>query len=193
MVKLVQKPLQKRVLLITGAPGVGKTTVLINTVEALKAEGVSVGGMISREAREGNARVGFEILDLTNSKRGWLANINQKDGPQVGKYRVNLQDLENIGAKAVMEAAEKCAVLAIDEIGPMELYSRKFKQAVRQALLGQKPVLAVVHAKAKDPLIQEARQREDAEIFIVTLANREALPGKLRTQAQLVLQAQHVM
>ncbi|MGA2682709.1 MAG: NTPase [Candidatus Bathyarchaeia archaeon] len=178
---------------MTGAPGVGKTTVLINTVEALKAEGVSVGGMISREAREGNARVGFEILDLTNGKRGWLANVNQKDGPQVGKYRVNLQDLENIGAKAVMEAVEKCSVVAIDEIGPMELYSHKFKQAVKQALLDQKPVLAVVHAKAKDPLIQEARQREDAEIFIVTLANREALPEKLRMQAQLVLQAQQVM
>jgi nucleoside-triphosphatase len=193
MVKLVQKLLHKRVLLMTGAPGVGKTTVLINTVEALKAEGVSVGGMISREAREGNARVGFEILDLTNGKRGWLANVNQKDGPQVGKYRVNLQDLENIGAKAVMEAVEKCSVVAIDEIGPMELYSHKFKQAVKQALLDQKPVLAVVHAKAKDPLIQEARQREDAEIFIVTLANREALPEKLRMQAQLVLQAQQVM
>jgi nucleoside-triphosphatase len=193
MVKVVQKLLHKRVLLITGAPGVGKTTVLINAVEALKAEGVSVGGMISREAREGNARVGFEILDLTSGKRGWLANVNQKNGPQVGKYRVNLQDVENIGAKAVMEAVEKCSVVAIDEIGPMELYSQKFKQAVKQALLDQKPALAVVHAKAKDPLIQEVREREDAEIFIVTLANREALPEKLRKQVQLVLQAQHVM
>ena len=72
--------MQKRVLLLTGAPGVGKTTVLIKTVDALKAKGVSVGGMISREAREGNVRVGFEIIDLTNGKHGWLAHINQKNG-----------------------------------------------------------------------------------------------------------------
>jgi len=166
---------------------VGKTTVLIRTVEALKAQGVSAGGMISREAREGKARVGFEIIDLTNNKHGWLAHVNQKSGPQVGKYHVNLQDLESIGAKAIMEAAEKCAVVAVDEIGPMELFSQRFKQAVRQALDSRKLVLAVVHEKAKDPLINEAKQREDAEIFTVTLANRDAITEKLRKQALSVL------
>jgi nucleoside-triphosphatase len=183
----VAKAFKKRVMLLTGAPGVGKTTVLIKTAEALRAQGVSVGGMISREAREGNARVGFEITDFTSNKRGWLAHVNQKSGPQVGKYRVNLQDLENIGAKAITEAVEKCAVVAVDEVGPMELYSQRFKQAVRQALDSQKLVLAVVHAKAKDPLINEAKQREDAEIFTVTLANRDGLPGKLSKHALSVL------
>jgi len=179
--------LQKRVILLTGAPGVGKTTVLVKTAEALRAQGVSVGGMISREAREGNARVGFEIVDLTNDKHGWLAHVNQKIGPQVGKYRVNLQDLESIGAKAIVGAVEKCAVVAVDEIGPMELYSQRFKQAVKQALDSRKLVLAVVHAKARDPLINEAKQREDAEIFTVTLANRDGLPEKLSKQALSVL------
>jgi len=170
-------------MLLTGAPGVGKTTVLIRTVEALKAQGVSAGGMISREAREGKARVGFEIIDLTNNKHGWLAHVNQKSGPQVGKYHVNLQDLENIGAKAIVEAVEKCAVVAIDEIGPMELFSQSFKQAVRQALDSGKLVLAVVHARANGPLINEAKQREDTKIFTVTLADRDNLPEKLTKQA----------
>jgi nucleoside-triphosphatase len=174
-------------MLLTGAPGVGKTTVLVRTADALKAQGVSVGGMISREVREGNVRVGFEIMDLTNNKRGWLAHVNQKSGPQVGKYRVNLQDLESIGAKAIVEAVEKCAVVAVDEVGPMELFSQRFKQAVRQALNSEKLVLAVVHAKAKDPLINEAKQREEAEILTVTLTNRDGLPEKLRKQALSVL------
>jgi nucleoside-triphosphatase len=176
---MVQKAMVKRVLLLTGAPGIGKTTVLIKAVDALKAKGISVGGMISREVREGNVRVGFEILDLTNGKRGWLAHVNQKSGPQVGKYRVNLEDLENIGAQAIMDALEKCDAVAIDEIGPMELYSQKFKQAVKRALESRMLVLAVLHAKAKDSLITQAKQREDAEIFTVTLANRDNLPLQL--------------
>ena len=174
--------MQKRVLLLTGVPGVGKTTVLTKTVEALKTKGIEVGGMISREAREGNVRVGFEIIDLASGKHGWLAHINQKSGPQVGKYHVNLEDLEIIGAEAILEATEKCAVVAIDEIGPMELFSVKFKQAVKQALESKKLVLAVIHGKAHDPLISEARQRGDAEIFSVTLANRERLPQQLSKQ-----------
>jgi nucleoside-triphosphatase len=69
--------LLKRVLLLTGSPGVGKTTVLMKTINELKEAGYRVGGMISREVREGGTRVGFEILDLNSSKRGWLAHVNE--------------------------------------------------------------------------------------------------------------------
>lgn len=171
--------LQKRVLLLTGAPGVGKTTVLIKTVDTLRAKGISVGGMISREAKEGNARIGLEIVDLINGTQGWLAHVNQKSGPQVGKYHVNINDLESIGANAIIGAIEKCEVVAIDEIGPMELYSQKFKQAAKQALESKKLLLAVVHTKVKDQLVTEAKQREDSELFMVTLTNRDSLPEKL--------------
>jgi len=179
--------LPKRVLLLTGNPGVGKTTVLMKTVNALKERGIRVGGMISCEAREGGTRVGFEILDLTSSRRGWLAHVNQKNGPQVGKYRVNIEDLNAIGAQAITDAVEKCEVIAIDEIGPMELFSEKFKEAVRKALESRKLVLAVVHWKAQDTLINEAKKREDAETITVTKENREKLNEQITEKALKVL------
>jgi len=165
----------KRVLLLTGNPGVGKTTVLTRTVDALKTAGYTVGGMISREVREGGTRVGFEILDLTSGRRGWLAHVNQKSGPQIGRYRVNIEDLNSIGAQAILAAVENCDVIAVDEIGPMELFSEKFKEATRKALESRKLVVAVVHWKAHDRLIVEARKREDAELIMVTYENREKL------------------
>jgi nucleoside-triphosphatase len=149
--------------------------------------------MISREAREGSVRVGFEIIDLTNNRRGWLAHVNQKIGPQIGKYRVNLEDLERIGATAIMEATGKNAVVVVDEIGPMELFSQRFKQAVRQALNSEKPVLAVIHGKAQDPLISYAKQRNDAMLFTVNLANREVLPETLSKQTATYLSGQQVI
>ena len=170
-----------RILILTGAPGVGKTTVLTKTVDALRAKGFSIGGMISREVRESNVRVGFEILDLTNGKHGWLAHVNGL-GPQVGKYHVNLDDLDNIGTIAITQALEKSGAIAIDEIGPMELYSQKFKQAVTQALESKKLVLIVVHGKAKDPLVTQVKRRVDAEIFNVTFSNREKLSDLLTRQ-----------
>jgi len=168
--------LQKRVLLLTGSPGVGKTTVLIKAVSTLKKGGCCVGGMISQEVCESGTRVGFEILDLNSGRSGWLAHVNQRSGPQVGKYRVNMEDLYLIGAKAIADAVETCDVIAIDEIGPMELFSEKFKEATRKALESRKPVLAVVHWKARDKLIDEAKEREDSEIFTVTQENRDKLP-----------------
>jgi nucleoside-triphosphatase len=167
---------EKKIILITGAPGSGKTTVLSRTVEALKGCSVSIGGMISREARDGCNRLGFEVIDLNSGKHGWLAHVHQKTGPQVGKYKVNLSDLEKIGVKAITEATHKYDLIVIDEIGPMELFSAKFKQAVQAALGSSKVVLAVVHAKAKDPLISEAKGLPEAELFTVTTDNREGLP-----------------
>jgi nucleoside-triphosphatase len=155
---------------------VGKTTVLMEAVSLLKENGCCVGGMISREVRKGGTRVGFQILDLTSDRHGWLARVNQEHGPQVGKYRVNMEDLNFIGAKAIADALVKCDVIVIDEIGPMELLSEKFKEATRKVLKSHKPVLAVVHWKAKDRLIDEAKNRKDKETFTVTYENRTKLP-----------------
>lgn len=107
--------LTKRVLLVTGRPGVGKTTVVQKTAQALKGRGFSVGGMISSEAKDCCTRLGFEVVDFASDKHGWLAHVDQKTGPQVGKYRVNLLDLECIGVKAVVEATKKYDVVVIDE------------------------------------------------------------------------------
>ncbi len=167
--------MEKRVLVLTGAPGVGKTTVLAKAVSDLRARGVSVGGMFSREVREGDSRVGFEVVDVANAKVGWLAHVNQQGGPQVGKYHVNLGDLEAVGVKAIAEATEKHDVVVVDEVGPMELFSEKFKQATREALESQKLVLAVVHQKAQDKMVTDVKGRADAEIFTVTVENRETL------------------
>ncbi len=172
----------KRVLLIAGNPGVGKTTVLTKTVDLLKSKNCNVGGMISREVREKGTRVGFEILDLKTHKRGWLAHVNQKTGPQVGKYRVNLDDLKSIGAKAILDAVETSEIIAIDEIGPMELFSEEFKNAVKKALDSNKEVIAVVHARANDKILREAKSREDAEIFTVSTENRDKLSEKIAAE-----------
>lgn len=124
----------KRILLLTGSPGVGKSTTLLRAVEILKNRGYRVGGIITREVREKGSRVGFELIDLTSNRRGWLAHVKQKTGPRLGKYRVNLEDLNSIGVSAILEAVEKCDIIAVDEIGPMELFSEPFKEAVMKAV-----------------------------------------------------------
>ena len=164
--------MKKRLLFITCSPGKGKTSVLLKTIGVLKARGYSVGGIISREVRTCGARVGFEILDLSSGRRGWLAHVNQKHGPRIGKYRVNLEALDKTGTEAVAAAIENADVVAIDEIGPMELHSESFKKAVVKAVESRKLVVGTVHWKARDRLIQEICARDDAEMYKVTYENR---------------------
>ncbi len=105
-----------RLIFLTGRPGIGKTSVLLQTKELLKAKGFTTGGMISRESRERGIRTGFEIVDLETGKKGRLAHVNQPTGPRVGKYRVNLGDLNTLGAGSILRAAEEADIIVIDEV-----------------------------------------------------------------------------
>jgi len=156
-------------------PGVGKTTVLMRAIDLTKKAGYRVGGMISSEIRVGGSRVGFEITDLLTGQKDMLAHVNQPGGPQVSKYRVNLQGLAKIGAGSIERAIIDADVICCDEVGPMELHSSAFKEAVRNAMESGKPLLGTIHFKARDPLIDFIKSRADTEILEVKLANRETL------------------
>lgn len=162
-----------RLLLLTGQPGVGKTSALLRVVDALKTKGYDVRGMISREVREQGTRVGFEIIDLHTGLKGWLAHIRQSSGPQVGKYRVNLDDLKNVGVNSIFDAIKDADVIVVDEIGPMELFSQEFRETVLKAVNSSKPLLATIHFKVQNPLIDTIKTRDDAEILEITIENRE--------------------
>jgi len=165
-----------RILLLTGLPGVGKTTVLQRAIDELNSGGFKVGGMITHEVRREGIRVGFEVEDVSTKRKGWLANVNQPYGPQVGKYRVNLRDLEDVGAKAILNAVTQADIVVFDEIGPMELFSATFKDSVMKALDSEKPVLGTIHYRAKGAFITAVKERRDAGIIEVTPKNREMLP-----------------
>jgi nucleoside-triphosphatase len=180
--------MQKPIILITGMPGTGKTTTVMRVTEALKARGLKTGGMTTREQREDTARVGFSIQDMFTGKQGWLAHVNQPNGPRIGKYRVNLRDLEDIGAKAIRDAAGTADIIIIDEIGPMELNSQTFKQAVKEAMDSGKPVTATIHYKAKDEFVKAIKARPDAELIEVTLQNRANLHNLIIEKIMRILQ-----
>src|SRR4030067_714315 len=112
----------------------------------------------------------------------WLTCASQKTGPMIGKYRVNIGDLENVGVQAITEAIKNSNVIAIDEIGPMELFSQKFRDATQKTLESHKLVIAVVHWKAQNRLINDAKNREDAETITVTPENRDHLSETILEQ-----------
>ena len=152
--------------LVTGHPGVGKSTAVSKVVLRLKSAGVIVGGCTTAEQKSGGVRVGFALRDLTSGRTGQLASVSSKFGPRVGRYRVNLTDLANVGAAGLRSAAEVSEVIVIDEVGPMELVSPEFRRAVQLCIRSSKPILAVVHERLEDDLLNELRSKATATITI---------------------------
>jgi nucleoside-triphosphatase len=157
---------------VTGSPGVGKSTLVQKAAEATK---VKVGGVLARDKRVKDRRVGFELLDIGSGRTGMLAD-ETGDGPQLGKYRVRLDDLNQIGAKAI-EDALKADLIVVDEVGPMELSSRRFIGAVEKAIASNKPMLVVLHEWSLHPLAKKIRK--SFRIITVTRDNRDTLREEL--------------
>lgn len=162
---------------LTGKPGIGKTSLALNVVQLVKESGYKIGGMVSKEVRENEARIGFEIQDLKTGEKGWLAHKKLISGPRFGKYFVNLNDLENVGVRAILDALDDQDIdlVVIDEIGPMELLSKVFIDAIMKVLHLNKPVLGTIHYKVNHFLINKIKSSENSKIILITLENRNLI------------------
>jgi len=166
-------------ILITGPPGVGKTTLLNKIKKKIKDMGYSTGGMYCPEIREGGRRTGFEIIDIASRQKGLLASTHNIKCPSVGKYRVNLDDIDKIGVLALRNALKTSDYIFIDEIAPMELTSSSFSQTVWEVMESKKIVVAIIHQRSKHPFILKVKNREDVMIFDISLKNRDSLTDEI--------------
>lgn len=160
---------------LTGPPGCGKTTAMLRIVDELRGRDIRVEGMYTQELREGGRRIGFAVKRISG-EGGILAHIKFKEGPRLGKYVVNLRDLESIGVSALLDGLREADVIVVDEVGPMELFSRKFREAVEKLLSSDKSAVITVHYGSRDPLVAKVKETAGKNLILITHENRDQVP-----------------
>jgi nucleoside-triphosphatase len=163
-----------RAWLLTGHPGVGKTTCLKRALERL---GRPAGGFFTEEVRDSGDRVGFALVTV-DGRRGTLADVRRRGGPRVGKYGVDVETLERLGVPAVREALQRRALVVIDEIGKMEMTAPAFCRVVEEALAADVRVVGTI-LRAPHPWADRIKRHPAVRVIEVTPGNRETLPERL--------------
>ncbi len=125
---------------LTGMPKAGKTTVLWELVNDLRDRGLKVGGFLSPGEQHHGTRTAFHVVDVQSRKKAVLAEV-RGDGPKVSKYHVNIKSFEGVAVPA-MKKCSQCDVMVIDEIGRMEMKSRKFLKELDNILDSDVPLIA---------------------------------------------------
>jgi nucleoside-triphosphatase len=141
------------VLLVTGIPGVGKTTLLRRVAEQVPLQ---LGGFTTEEMRRRGERVGFRIVPL---------------------YGVDIAAIDAV-AETALALDRDTDVYLVDEIGKMECFSQRFVAAVRRLLDSDKRLVASIAQKGTG-FIAEVKHRPDIELWEVTVRNRDALVAPL--------------
>jgi nucleoside-triphosphatase len=120
--------------------------------------GKSVGGILSREVRAGGKRVGFDIIDIETQASVPLARESGEPGPRIGRYRVYVENLDGFASDIIEKALSSGAIVLIDEVGPMELMSQRFRNVLRRVLRDARYAILTLHFRSRDPLLLEARE-----------------------------------
>ena len=166
-------------VLLTGRPGCGKTTLIKRVVNNLPQR---AGGFYTEEIRDRGRRSGFKIVTLDGDEVVF-AHVELKTPEHLGKYRLDLSALEAVGVKAIREAVQAERLIVIDEIGPMEIRSPIFRDAVNETLDSELPVLATIFARSL-PFTDAIKSRPDVTVIEVRPDNREKLVLELSDRIQ---------
>ena len=170
-----------RLALISGAIGIGKTTVVGRIIELARARGRTCAGLWSPARVENGIKTGIETIDLHSGERRLLARVAAKGtGQRVGRWSFDpavLAWANDVLARAI---AARPDLLVVDEIGPLELQRGGGLAPVLLPLAaGDFPrTLLVVRVWMLDELRARLPGLETA-VFAVTTETRNALPEQV--------------
>lgn len=162
------------ILLITGTPGIGKTTVIKRVMQGFPE--LPMAGFYTEEIRVKNVRQGFALVTL-QGVRYTMAHISSRSEHRVDRYGVDVAAVERAVAET-LNADASVKLYIIDEIGRIECFSSLFVRRTTALLDSGKPVLATVALQGRG-FIAAVKNRPGAALWEVTEKNRDAMPARI--------------
>ena len=164
----------KQVYLLTGRPGTGKTSLIRQVVGGIQSK---AGGFYTGEIRSRGIRQGFRLVTL-DGQSAILAHIGIHSPYRVSKYGVDIDSLDRVGVSALHQAAKECALIVIDEIGKMELFSDNFRKTVLEIIGSGRRVLGTIMLNP-NPWADEIKSQSRVKLITVTRDNHQRVLGEL--------------
>jgi nucleoside-triphosphatase THEP1 len=163
------------VIIVTGAIGIGKTTICEKVIEIARSQRYSCGGIITYKTRNKD----IIIRDVQTGKTEALASTRKiYQGPRTAKYFFNPEGID-FGIQAIDRGAAS-DILCVDEIGYLELKGEGFAKVPE--IVGTerlKNSILVIRKELLPAFLPRLGLR--ASIIETTIHNRSGLPQKICT------------
>lgn len=148
---VVQGRTPLRAVLLTGGIAAGKTSTGLRLLSLLRQSSVRVGGFLAPRVLDGDATVGYSLIDLATNTTHPFASLDPGIGSvAVGRFFVSERGLA-VAKRAVTSALDSADVVFVDEVGRLELDGEGHAAAVRRLLAADVvPILLV-----RDTLVED--------------------------------------
>jgi nucleoside-triphosphatase THEP1 len=170
---------KKKVLVVTGSIGEGKTAWLVKLTGLLKEKGIITGGILALRIINDDVTTGYDVSDIRSGAR--TPFLRQTGTEIMGVERFTMISKGyNAGQNALdpMTISE-CKVVIVDEAGPLELrdqgWSNRIKELVQET--GKTLIITVRNGLVKD--VTEKFGITDAQIIDVGSYNPATLAEEI--------------
>ena len=184
------------VFILSGAQGIGKSTLLAEVVQLLRADGIEPCGFLSPVVRNGADRAGYDLVLLRGGTRLPLARADGSDDvPDSGVTDAGIQDAGIMHAgpftffqdavragRAELDRghAHNATLVLVDEVGPLELRGQGWTPALLPLIIAPAhPLLLVV----RPSLVKDVCSRwnlEPVKIWDASVTDARAIWADLR-------------
>lgn len=118
----IREKLAKKIIIISGTIGEGKTTQIRKLVEEFKAQGIPVAGIVSPRVMSQSETTGYDIIDIaTDDREQFLRVTTHQELDKVGRYSILPEGMKT-GKDALKQLRSKnYKFVVVDEVGRLEL------------------------------------------------------------------------
>jgi|WetSurSiteA1Bulk_404760.scaffolds.fasta_scaffold08228_3 nucleoside-triphosphatase THEP1 len=127
----------KKVFIITGSVGEGKTTFAKNLIEFFRKNNISTGGIISERVMTDSLTTGYDLVNIeTGEKKIFLRQNEECGSERIGRFTICPEGLAM--GKAVLHSLipKEKRIIIIDEVGLLELNGKGWSECISKLMQG---------------------------------------------------------
>lgn len=186
--------MEKNVILLTGDPGVGKSTLACNVIGKLLAEKIVgkedlFGYTTVRLLDSAGGTEGFEAV-TRGGERCVIASTRVQTPHRYRKFFVGLDAFETTLASEFKRAAKhERPIVHIDEIGLMEKASPGYTAALTDFIRNfNAPIIGVIKMVENDDFLDSLIESANVFTYTVTKSNRKALEREVLEKFSAIIE-----
>jgi len=157
-------------VLITGAPGAGKTTLIKHLIRDLTP--LIVRGFYKEAILENGIYKGFRTITIDHREQ-ILGHVYFEGPEQLDQFGINIDGFDKL-IETELSLNRGTELFLVDEISHMECMSNRFNQLINNILDSEIPLVATI-AQAVVPALKKIKKRQDVTVVQVTHKNRDMI------------------
>ena len=110
----------RKIWIVTGPRGVGKTRFCSHLVEEARHRGLKIAGVICPPAYQQKEKTAIHIEDLSSGEKGILARVRTAETDQLHTDHWVFDPKMMAWGNDVLGSIQNCDLLVVDELGPLE-------------------------------------------------------------------------